>query len=265
MVKSPCILFSQVMLALFGLMLALNLHFFWTTQIRPFQHGGESIQQCDGAEGYHTLVVLVWPWVDAAVYSFLPFVIIMFLNVRIIRRVLAARCRRRNLSQPPECQPTSPSSSTRRSSGDTNSRLTVMLLCISFTFLAMTLPVNIVLIVTGFWKVSDIDVDRAAKFKLVRTITELLMYANHSSNFFLYCATGQKFRRQICLLLCRRWRHPDALAAFGSTYKGTQARNSRFSNSDNDCKDVSPVWPSPKICEYELMKKKKKTSLSNSH
>ena len=246
-------------------MLALNLHFFWTTQIRQFQHGGESIQQCDGAEGYHTLVVLVWPWVDAAVYSFLPFIIIMFLNVRIIRRVLAARCRRRNLSQPPECLPTSPSSSTRRSSGDTNSRLTVMLLCISFTFLAMTLPVNIVLIATGFWNVSDIDVDRAAKFKLVRTITELLMYANHSSNFFLYCATGQKFRRQICLLLCRRWRHPDALVAFGSTYKGTQVRNSRFSNSDNDCKDVSPVWPSPKICEYELMKKKKTTSLSNSH
>lgn len=44
-----------------------------------------------------------------------------------------------------------------------------------------------------------------AQFKLVTTITELLMYTNHSINFFLYCATGNKFRQQIFdLLRCLR-------------------------------------------------------------
>ena len=250
------------MLFLFCLMLALNLHFFWTTQIRLYKHGGESIQQCDGAAGYQTLVVLVWPWVDAAVYSFLPFVVIMFLNVRIIRRVLAALAKRRSLSHPPEGKVDSPGGSTRRGGGESSTRLTVMLLCISFTFLAMTLPVNIVLIATGFWNKSQFDVARTAKFKLVRTITELLMYANHSSNFFLYCATGQKFRRQICLLLCRRWRHP---AAMDSIYKSAHARNSRFSNSDNECKDVCAVWPAQKNCEYELMRTRSSHLSNNCH
>jgi len=251
------------MLFLFCLMLALNLHFFWTTQIRLYKHGGESIPQCNGAAGYQTLVVLVWPWVDAAVYSFLPFVVIMFLNVRIIRRVLAALSKRRSLSHPhAEGKIASPAGSTRRSGGESSTRLTVMLLCISFTFLAMTLPVNIVLIATGFWNKSEFDVARAAKFKLVRTITELLMYANHSSNFFLYCATGQKFRRQICLLLCRRWRHPVAL---DSIYKSAHARNSRFSNSDNECKDVCAVWPTQKNCEYELVRTRSSHMSNNCH
>ena len=33
----------------------------------------------------------------------------------------------------------------------------------------------------------------ASRFELARTIAELLMYANHAINFYLYCATGQKF------------------------------------------------------------------------
>ena len=243
------------MLLLCCMMIALNLHFFWTTHIR------ETSQQCSYADGYQTLIEQVWPWVDTALYSFLPFIVIMFLNIRIILRVLEARRRRRTLSQPPDSGTTSPTCS-RRSGGSSegSSRLTVMLLCISFTFLAMTLPVNIMLIVIRFRNASGISVDSAAKFQLARTITELLMYLNHSSNFFLYCATGHKFRRQICLLLCRRWRHAGALAAFGSTYKIANVRPSRFSNSD-DCRDVTTtVWPSPKTCEYELMKHKSHSS-----
>ncbi|RUS72857.1 hypothetical protein EGW08_019380 [Elysia chlorotica] len=42
---------------------------------------------------------------------------------------------------------------------------------------------------------------RLAQFTLARTVTELLMYANHSINFFLYCATGQKFRQQVLTVL----------------------------------------------------------------
>ncbi|XP_055955440.1 uncharacterized protein LOC130012150 [Patella vulgata] len=41
------------------------------------------------------------------------------------------------------------------------------------------------------------ELENTAKFHLVKTITELLMYVNHSMNFFLYCATGRKFRQQI--------------------------------------------------------------------
>ena len=54
---------------------------------------------------------------------------------------------------------------------------------------------------------SDDVYKRLAQFTLARTVTELLMYANHSINFFLYCATGQKFRQQVLnviQVLCSR-------------------------------------------------------------
>ncbi|GFO03753.1 FMRFamide receptor [Plakobranchus ocellatus] len=48
---------------------------------------------------------------------------------------------------------------------------------------------------------NDVVYKRLAQFTLTRTITELLMYANHSVNFFLYCATGNKFRQQVLSLM----------------------------------------------------------------
>ncbi len=32
-----------------------------------------------------------------------------------------------------------------------------------------------------------------ANFDLINAVTKLLMYVNHSINFYLYCATGHKF------------------------------------------------------------------------
>ncbi|GFR73049.1 FMRFamide receptor [Elysia marginata] len=55
--------------------------------------------------------------------------------------------------------------------------------------------------------VGDEVYKRLAQFTLTRTITELLMYANHSVNFYLYCATGHKFRQQVLSIvrvLCSR-------------------------------------------------------------
>ena len=58
------------------------------------------------------------------------------------------------------------------------------------------------LIATAFMTPYRSDFAVLSKFILIRTITELLMYLNHSMNFFLYCATGKKFRQQLFLLLC---------------------------------------------------------------
>ena len=42
----------------------------------------------------------------------------------------------------------------------------------------------------------------ACHVRLALAATELLMYSNHAVNFFLYCAAGERFRRQLCQL-CR--------------------------------------------------------------
>lgn len=86
----------------------------------------------------------------------------------------------------------------RRPSQEGSTRLTLMLLTISFTFLVTTLPLTLISIAAAFvGRSSGPDALTASRFELARTIAELLMYANHAINFYLYCATGQKFRHQL--------------------------------------------------------------------
>jgi len=82
------------------------------------------------------------------------------------------------------------------------------------------------------------DLAFAAKLILVRTVCELLMYVNHSINFFLYCATGQKFRRQLCALWRSPQRHVTRFDPVVGTHGLSEYRASRVNNCeplvDND-------------------------------
>ena len=102
------------------------------------------------------------------------------------------------------------SKSNRRFTSDSNIRLTVMLLTVSFTFLITTLPMNVSIIASAFWNRQSDDLARMSKFQLVFTVAEMLMYLNHSVNFFLYCATGQKFRSEMVRMVCGKQR-PQAI------------------------------------------------------
>lgn len=196
---------KKVIVALLGAMFALNSHFFWTVEVRMFKHSDVPLRVCAAGERHAYLMENVWPWVDALVYSFLPFAFILTLNGLIIRQVLLSRQHRHELRSAGIGDLGGSGGSVteqRRPSHEGNTRLTVMLLTISFAFLLTTLPMNISNIAATFCNVFKNDLQRVAKFRLARTITELLMYVNHSMNFFLYCATGQKFRHQLVWMVC---------------------------------------------------------------
>ncbi|XP_062605289.1 FMRFamide receptor-like [Saccostrea cucullata] len=177
---------------------AINSHFFFTVSIQ--QKLGKA--ECAAGPSFELLVNNIWPWVDAVIYSFLPFLIIGILNGFIIRKISKAEKERKRFLQ---VKQHSARVIRRYKSSDYNKKLTTMLLSVSFTFLVTTIPMNIVLIFTAFWnKQTDNDVKGAAIFHLIKTISELLMYVNHSINFFLYCATGQKFRKSLLKLFCRK-------------------------------------------------------------
>lgn len=178
-----------------------NAHIFWTVEL---QYTSQNESRCDASIMHQTLVKDIWPWVDAAIYSFVPFVIISILNSLIVRQVLFARKRR---SQMQHIELTARYSSLMnkqhaKKSNESNKKLTVMLLAVSFTFLLTTLPMNLLQIVSAFFGSVADDAERYAQMTLGRTIVELLMYVNHSINFFLYCATGRKFRRQVKVMVC---------------------------------------------------------------
>ena len=193
---------KKVIFLILFLTFAINVHFLWTIEIHYESLGNNQTKgKCLGTRDHEVLVDQIWPWVDAVLYSFLPFVVIMVLNILIIRQVLAAHRGREELQSG-----SSFGDPARRdhSRGDPGTKLTVMLLTVSFTFLVTTLPVNISLIITTLANTYSSDHHQMARFTLARTVTEMLMYVNHSINFFLYCATGQKFRQQVMWIMCKK-------------------------------------------------------------
>jgi hypothetical protein len=213
-----------VIFAIFALILTINLHFLWTVKVVEFKEFGENVKKCTEGEHYNDLF-RIWPWVDAFIYSFLPFILIMSLNFLIIRQVfIAHRDREQFLTN---------DSKRRTSSQDTGYKITIMLLTISFAFLLTTLPMVICMIIGAIVQ-QETDLQVIAQMTLASTITEYLMYINHSMNFFLYCATGQKFRHQLYRLACwktevnqyRSQMVSESMTANGGTYNCTyRSRN----------------------------------------
>lgn len=243
--------------------------------------------KCTAARGYEYLIIVVWPWVDACIYSLAPFTTLVVLNVLITRQVVTAR--RQAITTHTSTTSSSMSVVSRRASGIGDSRnpsslpssnaastaesakpiyrsnklgsrhalmrsstsvstaasssgrrllisatgastsggcltesnavqLGVILATITIAFLITTLPMTIVVILKAFFESltspggvnlfttshshlsSSGDGRAAGRFILARTVSELLMYTNHSLNFFLYCAAGEKFRRELVAL-----------------------------------------------------------------
>ncbi|XP_050396627.2 FMRFamide receptor-like [Patella vulgata] len=188
---------KKTIFALLITFVAINMHFFWTVGLHQSVNGGE--MKCDSSPDHAYLVNVVWPWIDALLYSFVPFVLILIFNILIIFRIFRATTGREYLQNRGK--------NIRRFNLEGNSRLTIMLLTVSFTFLVTTLPMNIGIIGSFFWNKRSHNVAEMSKLRLFVTVAELLMYLNHSINFFLYCATGQKFRNEIVKMVCVRFGH----------------------------------------------------------
>ncbi|XP_062582508.1 growth hormone secretagogue receptor type 1-like [Saccostrea cucullata] len=178
-VFAPIVLFSII-----------NSHFFFTVDLRSVQN----VSLCYTVDQFDILVNKTWPWVDAALYSFIPTLIIVFLNTKIVQKFLKAKKKRKFLRTHDYLK----NDNVRRRRDSVGSRkFTVMLLMVSMTFLVTTLPNNVALIVTAFWNDYGESAENVVIFTLIKTVTELLMYTNHAINFFLYCASGKKFRRHL--------------------------------------------------------------------
>lgn len=195
---------------------------------------------CKAAKQHEYLVERVWPYLDACIYSFIPFIIIIVLNSFIIKNINKARKKRNIMSSHFSTQdqevmvnlstnqasrgkqkkveklylkPITPTSeiltlgrstshTVKRERHESNFRLSCMLICISLSFLFMTMPVNVRLIFQNLYNsYYQLNNKNTTKKSLTHSITEILMYLNHSTNFFLYCATGKKFREELKRML----------------------------------------------------------------
>lgn len=223
-------------IAIVGLILtfvAVNSHFLWSVEIHHYSFNRTVISKCHAKAVFGYLVEDVWPWIDAGIYSFVPFLIIIISNIFIIKNIISAKHTRSILRQKSSISTRKGTINSNRTRGESSKKITLMLLSVSFTFLISTLPMNLVLIYTSF--ADDVEEDDVSfvRRKLLKTIAEMLMYVNHTVNFFLYCMTGKKFRDQFKALVCsHRLRFRTNSQRFSSTSLRLSTKTTRRAFED---------------------------------
>uniref|UniRef100_A0A1I8GZ46 G_PROTEIN_RECEP_F1_2 domain-containing protein n=1 Tax=Macrostomum lignano TaxID=282301 RepID=A0A1I8GZ46_9PLAT len=83
--------------------------------------------------------------------------------------------------------------------------VTLMLIVISASYLLCTGPIAVLKlsIILGDLPGSA-DHARIARYHLADAVAEMVMYTNHVVNFYLYCASGARFRREFRRAVCGR-------------------------------------------------------------
>ena len=174
---------ARFIVLMIALIFILNSHIFWTAELHHYPVSGHSSCQ---AYAYENFVCNVFPWIHMVLYSFLPFVILLVFNSLIIVSLVKNKGIFSNMTKD------------ERSSREKHHRLAITLLSISFTWIITTMPRPLHQIATP----QPTSMDEAGYRLLGKVICYMLMYTNHSINFFLYCLTGQRFRVVFMKFMC---------------------------------------------------------------
>ena len=168
------------MCLLIMILLSVDVHFLWSQHLIPHKQAWIC---------YHIVPTVfnikVWPWVDAFLLSYGPFLCILIFNTLIINRLLKAHFERKRHLTP----------NAQSSDGAKMTAMTFTLLTLTFTFLILMTPISVYL--TGqylWWRQNH---QRNADFEIFWAVANLLSYLNNAINFILYCVSGAKFRREL--------------------------------------------------------------------
>lgn len=182
-----------VILILMTVMAIINFHFLLT--LTAEKQPGNKQQTCNSYDQFKHFVNNIWPWIDATVYSFLPFTFLIIFNILIIHghrksTILNSILKGSTAREMPE------------TANKVSRRMTVTLLTVTISFIALTAPTQILFIIrqSAFnFKPTPTTVNYKilAQYSLTAGLVNILLYANHCVNFFFYVLTGHKFRQQL--------------------------------------------------------------------
>ncbi|KAL8591838.1 hypothetical protein ACOMHN_044334 [Nucella lapillus] len=154
--------------------------------------------QCAMRTGsYAAFVANVFSFIDLAFYSVLPFACIFLANIVLIWKLRKTLQEIRHKFAEQE-------NVVAREKAASSVTLTIIL--VSVAYVALTLPVSVYYISFFVYDpLAVITVDDLALTYLVRAVTFMLMFCNSAINFYLYCLTGGKFRKEFVLIIsCRK-------------------------------------------------------------
>ena len=137
---------------------------------------------CTASEESFSFYVHTWPWVDISFQTLIPFALITFGNFGIIAQLVHSNyLRKRNMN----------------AEGVKMNSMTAVLLLVSLAFLFSSAPLAVYLIIRGFVFMPPFSPEKLALRDLLWAAAVNIAYINYSCNFFMYCASGPRFRAEI--------------------------------------------------------------------
>ena len=157
----------------------------------------------------------IWTWADVLMFSLLPWLCLAVSNSLLVWK-LRLSLREAKLSL---------GSGQADRINDRNKKaksISITLIAVSTAFLLLTFPMSFYQILSFmFWMNGSIRALRSSRFVYyVRQIGRPLWYANSCINFYIYCLTGSKFRREAKQIL-RCMFHDDSDKQGGNTTAST--------------------------------------------
>ncbi|KAL8588737.1 hypothetical protein ACOMHN_042079 [Nucella lapillus] len=155
----------------------------------------------------------VWPWLDLAEFSLLPFALLLISNSVLLWKLISSVRTGSNL---PVQQ------STQETRQKKVSSLTVTLMTVSGSFFLLTTPVPLYLITKEYvvFAKGYLDPLIDARYAVFWTTANLMWYTNSAINFYLYCLTGTKFRAEFYNIM---------KTIFNLCYKGKKSKEEQAS------------------------------------
>jgi hypothetical protein len=145
-------------------MLLINVHFLFT-------HYLSNENDCTSHERYEFFIRHLWPWIDAAVYSVIPFIFLLTINLIIVRSLFQARRSRTHL----RIYQSQRNRNQNQLSTSMSRKLTTMLLAVTFFFLLTSFPMVCLQIYTNLSHQNNHIIAQS----YLKPLCETLQYSNH--------------------------------------------------------------------------------------
>ena len=138
-----------------------------------FTHHLSLENECTYHKNYEFFSRQVWPWIDAAVYSVLPFILLLTMNLIIVHALFQARRSTTNL----QIYQSQKARQKNKLSTSMSRKLTTMLLAVTFFFLLSSFPMVCLQIYTNLHQKNLFNELFIQSY--LKPICETLQYSNH--------------------------------------------------------------------------------------
>ena len=169
-----------------------NIHVFWT-------RGAEYCEAEDGSRNLYTncgypdaaaekFEYHIKPWLTLSLANIAPFILILLFNIAIIRSIFKSPVRKSSTAS--KYGATNGLTTNGKTKKTSYSQSTFMCIAASATFLFCITPGIVLFVGRPRWEEGN-------GYEAAKAISDQLTNVNHSANLFLYCLTGQRFRKQL--------------------------------------------------------------------